>query len=107
VRNPITHIHAKANCPTGTTIDVYCIVLNTGTYAAYNFLLDNAPGPTYTHVPDFSSTIMYSVPVFGKTGLGNSLHSLVISPFLQNDTDQVLLLFDYAVYTYVIPVSIN
>jgi hypothetical protein len=100
-----------ANHPTGTTIDVFFIVLNsvpnTDTHAAYNFILDGSQGTPYTHVPDSTSTILYSVPVFSKAGLENTQHTLVIQPFLQPDTNATLLLFDYAQYTYVIAISIS
>jgi hypothetical protein len=103
--------YANANRPVGTTIEVFFIVLNlvpnTDTHAAYTFTLDGADGTPYTHVPDSTSNIMYKVPVFSKAGLNNAQHTLVIHPFLQPETDQTLLLFDYAQYTYAIAISIS
>jgi hypothetical protein len=107
----VRQTHANANRPTGTTIDVYCIVLNyvpnTNTHAAYNFVLDSAQGTPYTHAPDSTSTILYNVPVFSKAGLSNTHHTLEIQPFLQPGSDQTLILFDYAQYTYVIAISMS
>ncbi|KAJ6542805.1 hypothetical protein B0H19DRAFT_957855 [Mycena capillaripes] len=87
---------------TGTAIYFYGIVPNTaqhGTTKAntkidVTFTLDGAAVGEYKHTPDTSSTILYSVPMLSSTGLSNKAHTLVVTY-----TD--LLIFDYAMYTWV------
>jgi hypothetical protein len=51
---------------------------------------------SYFHIPDASTTVLYSVPMFTKEGLSNEAHTLVA----QTATPH-LFIFDYAMYTWV------
>jgi hypothetical protein len=89
----------------GTSISVYCIVLNTVptvfTGAYYNFLLDSGPVVSYNHDSNSSSDILYNTEVFSASGLANVPHILNITLLISNGNDS-LMLFDYAKYTWVI-----
>jgi hypothetical protein len=93
----------------GTSISVYCIVLNTvprtSTEAYYNFSLDSDPVVSYNHNPDSSSDILYNTEVFSASGLENVPHTLNMVLFISNGNES-LMLFDYAKYTWVIVVRI-
>jgi hypothetical protein len=98
----------------GTAIWVFCIIPNFAggitTTANFTFQLDGMQRGTYFHFPDSSSsTVLYNQPVFSATGLGNTPHSLVMSPTAGPGPDisqNSLMLFDYAIYTYA-PVGPN
>ncbi|KAJ7889213.1 hypothetical protein B0H13DRAFT_1626830 [Mycena leptocephala] len=85
---------------TGTAIYFFGIVPNTAlqgttelnTKINVTFTLDGAVARTYTHTPDTSTTILYSVPIFSSKDLSNTAHTVVV-------TFMGLLLFDFATYT--------
>ncbi|KAF8186910.1 hypothetical protein K438DRAFT_1595870 [Mycena galopus ATCC 62051] len=83
---------------TGTAIYLFSVVPNTIPFATtlvnLNFTLDGAPIGTYTHVPDDSSNILYSVPVLSSQNLTNGAHTLVAET-----AGNSVFLFDYAMYT--------
>jgi hypothetical protein len=65
------------------------------------FTLDGAPAKPFFHAPDSSSTILYNTSVFVQDGLQNVPHQLVMTP--TGGSVSSLFLFDYAMYTYVVP----
>ncbi|KAJ7479394.1 hypothetical protein B0H11DRAFT_1725553 [Mycena galericulata] len=86
---------------TGTAIYFFGIVPNTvpsaDTLVNLTFSLDGTFAGTYSHVPDTSTEILYSVPMLSQDGLSNEPHTLVAQA-------QNLLLFDFAIYTWVIEI---
>ncbi|KAF7349822.1 hypothetical protein MVEN_01282500 [Mycena venus] len=85
---------------TGTAIYFFGIVPNaapTGAIRLVNltFTLDGTFAGAYTHFPDNSGQILYSVPMLSKDGLSNNPHTLVAQA-----QSSSLLLFDYAMYTF-------
>ncbi|KAJ7232175.1 hypothetical protein B0H12DRAFT_202723 [Mycena haematopus] len=82
---------------TGTAIYLFGIVPNTvpsaSTIVDLTFFLDGASAGSYTHTPDTSTTILYSVPLLSLSGLSNKTHTL-----LAQTTD--FFIFDYAIYTF-------
>ncbi|KAK7029883.1 hypothetical protein R3P38DRAFT_2932175 [Favolaschia claudopus] len=84
---------------TGTAVYFFGIVpntvLNSQTYVNTTFSLDGTSAAPYSHKPDTSSEILYSVPMLSLEGLANIPHTLVAKAQAQS-----LLLFDYAVYTF-------
>ncbi|KAJ7689461.1 hypothetical protein B0H17DRAFT_1135042 [Mycena rosella] len=84
---------------TGTAIYLFCVVPNTITFATtlvnLNFTLDGVPIGTFTHVPDSSSDILYSVPVLSSQNLKNEPHILVAET-----AGNSLFVFDVAMYTF-------
>ncbi|KAK7029884.1 hypothetical protein R3P38DRAFT_3353741 [Favolaschia claudopus] len=84
---------------TGTAVYFFGIVPNTvpgtGTVINTAFSLDGTLAGSYTHNPDFSDEILYSVPMLSLEGLANIPHTLVAQAQVPS-----LLLFDYAVYTF-------
>ncbi|KAK6977047.1 hypothetical protein R3P38DRAFT_554367 [Favolaschia claudopus] len=86
---------------TGTAVYFFGIVPNTvpgtKTVRVINtaFSLDGTSAAPYSHKPDTSSEILYSVPMLSLEGLANIPHTLVAQAQAQS-----LLLFDYAVYTF-------
>ncbi|KAF7344110.1 hypothetical protein MVEN_01700800 [Mycena venus] len=91
---------------TGTAIYFFGIVPNTvpnaDTIVNMTFVLDGASAGTYTHLPNTSTTILYSVPMLSKEGLSNNTHTLVAQ--VQSSS---LLIFDYAIYTFEIDEGIT
>ncbi|KAJ6542808.1 hypothetical protein B0H19DRAFT_957811 [Mycena capillaripes] len=83
---------------TGTAIYFFGIVPNTVPFADtlvnVTFTVDGAFVGSYTHIPDTSSTILYNVPMLSAEGLSNKAHTLVAKV-------SDLLLFDFAIYTWV------
>jgi hypothetical protein len=86
----------------GTSVGVYCIILNSvhnvATEAYYTFSLDGGPNVSYIHNADSSSDILYNVQVFSVSGLANVPHTHDIVPFMYK-ARRSLMLFDYAEYT--------
>ncbi|KAJ6492615.1 hypothetical protein DFH09DRAFT_947301, partial [Mycena vulgaris] len=85
---------------TGTAIYLFCIVPNTvpfsDTVIDLSFTLDGSPQDHYTHTPDASSGILYSVPVLAAGQLSNEPHTLVARTAIPS-----LFIFDYVMYTWV------
>ncbi|KAJ6514547.1 hypothetical protein DFH09DRAFT_1333033 [Mycena vulgaris] len=83
---------------TGTAIYLFCVVPNTIQFATtlvhLTFTLDGVPIGTYTHVPDSSTDILYSVPVLSSQNLTNEAHTLVAET-----ASNSLFVFDFAMYT--------
>ncbi|KAJ7108614.1 hypothetical protein C8R44DRAFT_636053 [Mycena epipterygia] len=83
---------------TGTAIYLFCVVPNTIPFATtlvdLKFTLDGASIGTYTHVPDSSSDMLYSVPVLSSQNLTNEAHTLVAET-----ASNSLFVFDFAMYT--------
>jgi hypothetical protein len=82
----------------GTAIYFFGIVPNTVTAAAtivnLTFILDGAVHGSYTHIPDTSTNILYSVPMLSVDGLSNKAHTLVAQA-----ASPSLIIFDFAMYT--------
>jgi hypothetical protein len=89
----------------GTAIYVFCILANQVPFATTTtnlvFVLDGQPAGTFLHEPDASSVIEYNAQVFSQTNLSNTAHTLIVSP-IANATENSLMLFDRAVYTWVV-----
>lgn len=89
---------------TGTAIWVYCILVNSGhhgvtIYTNASFELDGALAGTYQHDPNpQDDQYLYNNVVFHKDDLSNTEHTLVITV---GNGSPSLLLFDWAMYTYV------
>ena len=86
---------------TGTAVYAFFIIPNaipdTTTFLNASFELDGAGNAAYEHAPDPASTeTAYHKPIYAKTGLTNTNHTLLISAAGSLDS---LLLFDYVVYT--------
>jgi len=84
---------------TGTAVYLFSVVPNTIPFATtlvnLQFTLDGNPIGTYTHVPDSSSDILYSVPVLSSENLNNTPHTLVAET-----SSNSLFIFDFAMYTF-------
>ncbi|KAJ7742725.1 hypothetical protein DFH07DRAFT_39563 [Mycena maculata] len=84
---------------TGTAIYLFCVVPNTISFATtvydLSFTLDDGSIGTYTHVPDASDEILYSVPVLSSENLSNQAHTLVAET-----AGNSLFVFDFAIYTF-------
>jgi hypothetical protein len=93
----------------GTAIYVFFIVPNyvqdATTTVNTTFSIDGQPAGTYLHEPSTDTVYAYNVPVFSQGGLENTKHSLLITP-TGGPKENSLLLFDYAVYTYVYALGI-
>ncbi|KAJ7483814.1 hypothetical protein B0H11DRAFT_1914677 [Mycena galericulata] len=89
---------------TGTAIYLFGIVPNTVPFADtivdLTFVLDGAFLGSYTHTPDTSTTILYSVLMLSSSGLSNKTHTLLAQT-------AALFIFDYAIYTFDDGVSEN
>ncbi|KAJ8086974.1 hypothetical protein PM082_005799 [Marasmius tenuissimus] len=93
----------------GIAVAIYCIVPNLPsssglvTQYAIDFRIDDQLPPngktTYNHVSDASGTYAYNVPVLNQTGLRNERHTIIVRIMPVPDVD-VVLLFDYATYTF-------
>ena len=87
---------------TGTAVYVYNVLANyveyTTTLTNITFTLDGNPAGSFVHIPTDSTSFQYDVPVFVKTGLANTSHTIVITA--GGDTNSSLVLFDYIVYTF-------
>ncbi|KAJ7167452.1 hypothetical protein C8R43DRAFT_877357 [Mycena crocata] len=83
---------------TGTAIYLFCVVPNSIPFATtlvdLKFVLDGVLIGTYTHVPDSSNEILYSVPVLSSVNLKNEPHTLVAQT-----ASNSLFVFDFAMYT--------
>ena len=92
----------------GTAIWIFCILVNrasTGTTILTNvsFELDGDAATTkpYEHIPDPSrGPYLYNITAFERTGLSIGEHTLVMTAI--QGAKPSLLLFDYAVYTWVV-----
>ncbi|KAJ7440142.1 hypothetical protein FB451DRAFT_1344130 [Mycena latifolia] len=82
----------------GTAIYLFCVVPNTipstTTFVNLQFTLDGVLIGTYTHAPDSSTDILYSVPVLSSQNLKNEPHTLVAQT-----ASNSLFIFDFAIYT--------
>ncbi|KLO05554.1 hypothetical protein SCHPADRAFT_721328 [Schizopora paradoxa] len=83
---------------TGTAIYTFFIVpdLNSPATTNLNFTLDGELAGSFRHPLGNVSQFLYNVSTFGKAGLKNAPHTLIIAS--GGDTSS-LLLFDYLVYT--------
>ncbi|KAJ7863235.1 hypothetical protein B0H13DRAFT_1638262 [Mycena leptocephala] len=83
---------------TGTAIYFFGIVPNTvnaaTTIVNLTFILDGAVHGSYSHIPDTSTNILYSVPMLSVDGLSNKAHTLVAQA-----ASPSLIIFDFAMYT--------
>ncbi|KAJ7858754.1 hypothetical protein B0H13DRAFT_1640351 [Mycena leptocephala] len=83
---------------TGTAIYLFCVIPNTipftTTLVDLKFTLDGALISTYTHIPDSSADILYSVPVLSSQDLSNETHTLIAET-----ASNSLFVFDFAMYT--------
>jgi hypothetical protein len=84
--------------PPGTAIYLFCVIPNTipftTTLVDLKFTLDGALISTYTHIPDSSADILYSVPVLSSQDLSNEAHTLIAET-----ASNSLFVFDFAMYT--------
>jgi hypothetical protein len=96
--------NSNADGVPGTAVYLFCIVPNTVPGAGSStvnltFTLDGQSDGTFLHQPDGTQNIIYNVPVYARTSLDNKPHTLVMSPVAGINSS--LVLFDYAVYTFV------
>ncbi|TDL24136.1 hypothetical protein BD410DRAFT_719993 [Rickenella mellea] len=88
----------------GSAIYVYGILANQVPFATtatnLTFTLDGAVVGTFVHVPDSSSDFIYNVPFYTNPSLPMGQHTLHIES--NAVTQSALILFDYAIYTYVL-----
>ncbi|KAJ6476356.1 hypothetical protein C8R45DRAFT_833857 [Mycena sanguinolenta] len=94
--------HTVSLLPCRTAIYFFGMVPNTlpktTTLVNLIFSLDGALVGTYTHKPDSTtSTFLYSVPMLALADLSNTAHTLVAQA-----QSSSLLIFDYAMYTWVL-----
>jgi hypothetical protein len=94
----------------GTAVYVYALLANgipgspgVTTTTNLSFVLDGAHAGDFVHNPDGSGATQYNVNVYAKARLHNGNHTLVIHPMAAGlaDAQHSLILFDYAVYTFV------
>lgn len=90
---------------TGSALYIFFILANNVTYATtftdIEFVLDNgAVASTYTHTPGTATDYQYNVPVYANDSLGSGQHNMMIQPV--NSGNNVLILFDYLIYTCVL-----
>lgn len=84
---------------------MFCVLVNSGPpYVTINsnisFELDGVSADTLAYNPNPSGpTYLYNQTVFSKTDLSNTDHTLVIAAV--QGSGPSLLLFDWAIYTYV------
>ncbi|KAI0364974.1 hypothetical protein BV20DRAFT_789014 [Pilatotrama ljubarskyi] len=86
---------------TGVAVYVFNMLANnvsaTTTVTSLAFAIDGEHVGSYTHAPDLTtSQILYNVPVYTNTALGNGKHTIEI---FASQTFSSLILFDYIVYT--------
>ncbi|KAJ7039322.1 hypothetical protein C8F04DRAFT_950048 [Mycena alexandri] len=99
----------------GTGIDIRCIIANnladpsipsfTGTKANYSFFMDNVPqNKDFLHEAGTTGdAFLYNTSVFATNGLSAASHTLKLLLNGGPEVDgSVLLLFDYAIVTYVL-----
>ncbi|KZT74171.1 hypothetical protein DAEQUDRAFT_761607 [Daedalea quercina L-15889] len=102
--NPNTTTHSVTLSFQGTAIWVYCVLVNSGEayitiYSNMSFELDGSLAGTFSHVPNpDAQQYLYNQTVFGKTGLSNTDHTLVMTAELGSEAS--VLLFDWAMYTF-------
>jgi hypothetical protein len=93
----------------GTAIYLYAIEANyipngITTMSNLTIQLDGETVGTHHHQPDYSiSQVSYNVSIYTNTAMQNGDHSIIVSQVASSTGDQghSLLLFDYAIYTYV------
>ncbi|KLO15322.1 hypothetical protein SCHPADRAFT_824858 [Schizopora paradoxa] len=84
---------------TGTAIYTFFIVPDMNSQTTnLNFTLDGVPAGSFQHPLGNRTQFLYNVSTFGRAGLENAAHSLIIT---SGGNTSSLLLFDYLVYTYV------
>ena len=90
----------------GTAVWINAIIVNSAStseiviFTNITFELDNQIAGTYSHFPSLgASEYEYNVTVFGKTGLDNTAHTLTMAAV--QGSQPSLLLFDWAIYTWV------
>ncbi|KAJ6476364.1 hypothetical protein C8R45DRAFT_834097 [Mycena sanguinolenta] len=91
----------------GTAIYFFGVVPNTVpnsiTVANLTFSLDGAFAGSYTRIPDSTTSIfLYSVPMLALADLSNTTHTLIAEAQIQS-----LLIFDYAMYTWVLGIFLS
>lgn len=64
-------------------------------------MLDQVLVGTYTHNPSTSTDYQYNVPVYANDSLVFAEHNMTIQP-VTNAGSNVLILFDYFIYSYVL-----
>lgn len=75
-------------------------VTNATTFTEVDFVLDQLPAGTYTHTPSTSTDYQYNVAVYANDSLALGEHNMMIQPV--NSGNDVLILFDYLIYTCVL-----
>jgi hypothetical protein len=91
----------------GTSLYVFCIIPNrqqdNTTIATVNldFTLDGSPAGNFYHFPTDSNNNYYNYPVYTNTALTNEEHNFTLTPTPSDRTNGSVVLFDYAIYTYV------
>lgn len=73
------------------------------TFSNLTIQLDGEVVGHYLHIPDNTLDVAYNVPIYANPSIQNGQHSVVVSMAAgsTDDKDHSLLLFDYAIYTYV------
>ncbi|KAF8447251.1 hypothetical protein L210DRAFT_2785803 [Boletus edulis BED1] len=94
---------------TGNALYIFFITANnvTGatTFTDLDFVLDQVTVGRYTHTPSSSTDYQYNVPVYVNESMDLGAHNMMIQPV--NSGNQVLMLFDYFIYTMDASVSVS
>lgn len=83
----------------GTAVYIFNIVRRL-TLTNLNVTLDGSVAKTYTIFPNITDEFMYNVPIFSVDSLADAEHTVTVTGFPLDNTGS-LVLFDYAIYTWV------
>ncbi|KAH0839358.1 hypothetical protein J3R83DRAFT_42, partial [Lanmaoa asiatica] len=90
---------------TGTALYIFFIMANNITGAAtltnIEFVLDGIAVGQYTHTPLATTDYQYNVPVYANGGMTSGEHAMTIQP--ANSQNNMLMLFDYLIYSSASP----
>ena len=91
-------------CTTGSGLYIFFILANTvpgaTTFTSVDFVLDGTPVSSFTHQPSTSTDYEYNQAVFANDSIPYGLHTMTVAP-VNNSVNNVLILFDYLIYTCV------
>ncbi|KAF8447194.1 hypothetical protein L210DRAFT_355470 [Boletus edulis BED1] len=94
---------------TGNALYIFFITANNvahaTTFTDLDFVLDEVIVGRYTHTPSSFNDYQYNVPVYVNESMDLGEHNMMIQPV--NSGNQVLMLFDYFIYTMDPSVSVS